>query len=342
MKRFTRILLGVSLLAAFLFAGAIVWAAGEVAEEYKAGITIEVDGEQYYFAGPVVGSNGEKDVPGHEWRIEGSNQILGKHYKTGHKGASKWWSSDAEDGELLYTVEAVIDTWDIDKAFNYALKGFVHYHELVKVTDGTLNPTKVVWLKHIAESDFTLDGGPRSDLSHKVMEGLDEEFMNNFFMPYTAEKEYVKGIAVEVDGEEYYFSGPPVGPNGELDVPGHDWVQVSENLVYGRHFNTGPMDKAKWWSSDAPDGALLFTVIGIIDTWIESKAEEYASRGFIHYHEFVNTVTGEQNAMKVVWLKHAAVGEFNFDGGPVPELGHMVSRGIDLKFMPNYKKPYKG
>ncbi len=344
MKRLFRFLLSVSLLSTFIFAGSIVWAAGEVEKEreFEAGITVEIDGENYYFAGPVVGPNGERDVPGHEWRIEGPNQILGKHYNTGPKGAEKWWSSDAADGALLYTVEAIIDTWDLDKAFEYAEEGFVHYHELVKVSNGAIHPTKVVWLKHIAEGEFTLDRGPRPDMAHKAMKGLDKDFMNNFFMPYTADKEYTKGIAVEVNGENYYFAGPVVGKNSERDVPGHDWVQISDNLFYGRHFNTGPMGKAKWWSSDAPDGSLLFTVVGIIDTWSESKAEEYASRGFIHYHELVNTVTGEENQTNVLWLKHAAVRNFNFDGGPRPDMGYKASRGIDLKFMPNYKMPYMG
>ena len=44
--------------------------------------SIQIDGELYYFAGPVVGPNGEKDVPGHVWKLDGPNRILGKHYNT--------------------------------------------------------------------------------------------------------------------------------------------------------------------------------------------------------------------------------------------------------------------
>jgi hypothetical protein len=108
--------------------------------------------------------------------------------------------------------------------------------------------------------------------------------------------------------------------HGERDVPGHEWIQVSDNRLYGRHLNTGPESNAKWWSSDAPDGALLFTVEGIIDTWSESKAEDYASQGFVHYHELVDKMNGKLNSTKVLWLKHAAVSEFAFDGGPPIDL----------------------
>ena len=36
-------------------------------------------------------------------------------------------------------------------------------------------------------------------------------------------KGFVHGIVVKLDGEDYYLAGPPDGPNGERDVPGHTW-----------------------------------------------------------------------------------------------------------------------
>ena len=160
------------------------------------GITIQVDGEDYYLSGPADGPNGENDIPGHEWRLEGSNKLLGNHYNTGPNGASKWWSSDAKDGALLYRVEAVIDQWTPDKAEYYVRRGYIHYHELVRVSDGTLHPTKVVWLKHTVVTNFTLDGGPHPELSHEVTDGIadydvapapkvDREFIPNGYMPYS-------------------------------------------------------------------------------------------------------------------------------------------------------------
>jgi selenium-binding protein 1 len=328
--------------SALIITTSIAWGNGksESPQGFTAGIKIEVDGDDYYLPGPVVGPNGEKDVPGHEWKLESDNRLSGRHLNSGPNGAPQWWSSDAEDGELLYEVEAVIDTWDLGKAADYAANGFVHYHELERVSDGVLHPTKVVWLKHTAATEFTLDGGPRPDLSHRVNKGLDWDFMNNFLMPYVADSDYVQGISLDIDGEIYYLAGPKLGPNGEPDVPGHEWVQVLPDTLFGRHLNSGPDNTQKWWSSDAEDGALLFTVEAIIDTWSTEKADSYVDRGFVHYHELVNAATGENHPDKVLWLKHAAVDDFNFDRGPRSDLGHMVERGIDLNFMPNAKMPY--
>ena len=107
--------------------------------------------------------------------MAGPNQLVGKHYNTGPFGAPKWWSSDAPDGELLYIVHAIIDAWSPEKAERYAGRGYVHYHELVKVSDETLHPTKVVWLKHTARTFFNLDGGPHPEFAHFVTQGVDFE-----------------------------------------------------------------------------------------------------------------------------------------------------------------------
>ncbi|MBE0411718.1 MAG: hypothetical protein IBX69_18480 [Anaerolineales bacterium] len=148
------------------------------------GIAITVDGEDYYLAGAPDAGDGAMDVPGHYWVQAGPNQLVGKHYNTGPFGAPNWWSSDAEDGQLLYIVHGIIDTWSAEKASDYAARGYTHYHELVAVSDGELHPTKVVWLKHTAVTSFTLDGGPRPDFSHAVTPGIDFEFIPNWGMPY--------------------------------------------------------------------------------------------------------------------------------------------------------------
>ena len=149
---------------------------------FHSGVVLNVDGEDYYFMGP------ELDVPGHEWVIAGPNRVVGKHYNTGPFGAPQWWSSDAPDGELLYMVHGIIDTWTAEKAEWYAAKGYVHYHELVSVEDGSLHPDKIVWLKHTARTFFTLDGGPMPDMvGHEVSPGIDYEFMPNYLMEYHGE-----------------------------------------------------------------------------------------------------------------------------------------------------------
>ncbi|WP_372595196.1 hypothetical protein [Actinotalea sp.] len=50
--------------------------------------------------------------------------------------------------------------WSAEKAEEYAARGYVHHHELRRVPDGALLPSKVPWLKHIARTSFKLDGGP--------------------------------------------------------------------------------------------------------------------------------------------------------------------------------------
>lgn len=81
---------------------------------------VTVDGVDYYLDGPPDGSGGAKDIPGHYWSQAGPNQLVGKHYNTGPFGMPSWWSSDAGDGELLYKVHAIIDTWSPERAASYA------------------------------------------------------------------------------------------------------------------------------------------------------------------------------------------------------------------------------
>ena len=155
-----------------------------------------------------------------------------------------------------------------------------------------------------------------------------------------AKKGFVHGIVIDIDGEDYYFNGPP----GENDVPGHYWVQAGPNQVVGKHYNTGPNGAPNWWSSDAPDGEYLYKVHGIIDTWSHAKATSYANRGYVHRHEFVKVSDGEPHPSKVVWLKHTARTSFTFDGVPVamnPMLEpHTVTPGVDYEFPNNGHMPY--
>ena len=154
---------------------------------------------------------------------------------------------------------------------------------------------------------------------------------------------FVHGIEIEIDGEMYYFAGAPDGKNGAIDVPGHYWVQAGKNRVVGKHFNTGPFGMSKWWSSDAKDGAYLYMVNGIIDTWSKEKAEAYKLRGYVHYHEFVKVDGGALHPTKVIWLKHTAVTSFTLDGGPGapnPPYEHAVTPGVDFEFPNNSFTPY--
>ena len=154
---------------------------------------------------------------------------------------------------------------------------------------------------------------------------------------------FVHGIKIMIDDEMYYFAGAPDGMDGAIDVPGHYWVMAGKNKLVGKHYNTGPFGMMKWWSSDAEDGALLYKVDAIIDIWTEEKAEYYAARGYVHYHEFVSVADGSLHPTKVPWLKHTAVTHFTLNGGPGapnPPYEHEVSPGVDFLFPNNYMHPY--
>lgn len=151
---------------------------------------------------------------------------------------------------------------------------------------------------------------------------------------------FTHGIVIDMDGENYYMDGAPDGPNGEFDIPGHEWVMASPNKLVGKHYNTGPFGMANWWAAGVDDGALLYKVDAIIDTWSAEKAASYKSRGFVHYHELRSVASGDHHPTKVVWLKHYAVRSFYFDGGPHPELANDVTPGVDYNFIPNGDMPY--
>lgn len=149
---------------------------------------------------------------------------------------------------------------------------------------------------------------------------------------------FVHAGIIYVDGEEYYMAGAPDGPEGATDIPGHYWNQAGPKNLVGKHYNTGPFGMPEWWSSDAPDGELLYIVHGIIDTWSAEKAAMYADKGYVHYHELLRG--GVEHPTKVVWLRHTARTSFNLDGGPHPELDHEVAPGVDYDFIPNGTDPY--
>jgi hypothetical protein len=151
---------------------------------------------------------------------------------------------------------------------------------------------------------------------------------------------FTHGIVINVDGADYYLAGAPDGPGGATDIPGHYWAQAGPEQLVGKHYNTGPFGAPSWWSSNAPDGELLYIVHAIIDTWSPEKAASYADQGYVHYHELVSVENGSLHPNKVVWLKHTARTSFNLNGGPHPELDHAVTPGVDLEFIPNGDTPY--
>lgn len=158
--------------------------------------------------------------------------------------------------------------------------------------------------------------------------------------PVASAKGFMHAPVIKVDGMDYYLAGAPDGPGGAFDIPGHEWVLAGPTMLVGKHYNTGPFGAPQWWSSDAPDGALLYIVHGIIDEWTPAKASGYAARGYVHYHELQKVADGTLHPTKVVWLKHTARTRFDFDLGPDPTFAHYVTPGVDYEFMPNGLNPY--
>lgn len=166
-------------------------------------------------------------------------------------------------------------------------------------------------------------------------------------------KAFVHGIKVWIDGQDYYFKGPAVPDTDPLrtDVPGHTWVQTGPYQFEGRHYNIGPieMPPMPFWATGEEVGVLLFKVHGIAaPTELDPKMElKLRKQGYVHRHELIYASDpdgvgplepGDENEDIRVYLKHIAVREFYFDGGPpVPvNVPHQVHPGIDREFMPNW------
>lgn len=151
-------------------------------------------------------------------------------------------------------------------------------------------------------------------------------------------KAFVHGIALDIDGMTLYFKGPG-SVEGAIDVPGHTWVQTGSYRVKGRHYNIGPSGTPSWWATGEPNGILLFVVDGIIDAppgeLPEGREDWLKDRGYVHFHELVFSDGTTEYEDLVVYLKHTAVREFYFDGGPMAPM-YWVYPGIDYNFMPNW------
>lgn len=151
-----------------------------------------------------------------------------------------------------------------------------------------------------------------------------------------AAKGFEHGIAINYEGETYYFQGIEVSP-GVWDVPGHYWVQAGPKHLRGKHYNEGPVPN--FWSSTADDGELLYVVDAIIDDIDLSPEQEdfYKARGYVHRHELVDTDGAPVEHLRV-YLKHTARTSFVFDGVPAQANNniHSVTPGVDYEFMPNW------
>ena len=173
-----------------------------------------------------------------------------------------------------------------------------------------------------------------------------------FIIPVNAAPQWEKrptafeyGIIITVNGQDYYFAGPPIGPGApERDVPGHAWVQADPYQIVAKHYNVGPFDAPSWWATNEPNGVLLYMVHGIIMTppgeLTETEAQHFKDQGYVHAHELLyadDPNVYEVNEDLAVYLKHTAVRKFNFNGGPAaPGSNHLVTPGIDYQFIPNW------
>jgi selenium-binding protein 1 len=170
---------------------------------YARGLVYQLDGQDYYLDGPL--EDGARDTPGHVWRVLPDGTLEGRQYNTGPFGIPKYYSSDAEDGQLLYEVHAIIDTWSMEKAETYMAMGYTHYHELVTVAGRTPHPSKVAWFKHTAVASFTLDGGTMPWMAHPVTPGVDHQYMHTAHIPYPYRETYLYVGCVNVGDQDPDF-----------------------------------------------------------------------------------------------------------------------------------------
>ena len=177
------------------------------------------------------------------------------------------------------------------------------------------------------------------NLTTKYSSGISSSTNNE--TNYQNSQTFTHGIVIELDDVGYYFDGPADGANGTKDAPGHYWWQDSPTHLYGLHYNIGPFGEENWWSSDAKGNELLYVVDVLIAPWTNTTAHEFAKQGYVHYHDLVRTDNGERHPELVAWFKHVAVpAAFILDKGPMPEDKHIVSAGIDYRFLNNYFIPY--
>jgi methanethiol oxidase len=170
---------------------------------YQRGLVYRVDGKDYFLHGPM--ESGARDIPGHDWMKVSGTEVSGRLFNTGPFGMPKWWSSNANDGQLLYLVDGIIDTWSPEQRLLYNSLGYVHYHKLVSVEDRQPHPTKVMWLQYTAVGSFTLDGGPRPWLAHEVIPGIDFKFQPNTQFPYPPREKLLYVGCVDVGGQDPDF-----------------------------------------------------------------------------------------------------------------------------------------
>ncbi|MDR4512375.1 MAG: hypothetical protein MRJ93_11805 [Nitrososphaeraceae archaeon] len=184
----------------------------------------------------------------------------------------------------------------------------------------------------------TLDEEELTKMNSSTLTSMND---NKTGYQYKDPKVFTHGIVLNLDGVGYYFEGPADATDGAKDAPGHYWWQDSPNHLYGLHFNIGPFGEENWWSSDAGGKDLLFLVDAIIAPWTNTTAYDFAKKGYTHYHELLRVDNGEKHPNLVVWFKHVGIPSvFNFDKGPVPEDGHIVTPGVDHQFLTNYYIPY--
>lgn len=165
---------------------------------FERGVVLHLDGKDYFVKGPMI--DGKRDQPGHTWIDLGHGQLLGLHVNTGPLGAPSWWATGEPDGELLYIVQAQVDTWSERKLAFYRRQGFVHYHHLVTTDTNRPHPTKVLWMRHFAVRSFYFDGGPRPWLAHQVQPGLDRDYQPNAKFRYPPKEEFLYVGAVDKGG----------------------------------------------------------------------------------------------------------------------------------------------
>jgi hypothetical protein len=138
--------------------GAFVWFILSEPSGFVHRLLSYVYSPDYYLASFSDGPDCVADMTGQYWVLAGEYPLVADQYEAAALQAQTWRSSDA-DGGLMFIVVEITDACCQECADVSATGGHVHCNDLVLVSEGEMQPTRVLWLKPIEGTGFIFNGG---------------------------------------------------------------------------------------------------------------------------------------------------------------------------------------
>jgi len=112
----------------------------------------------YYLASSYDGQDCAADMTGQYWVLAREYAPVADRYVAAALQPQTWRSSDADD-ELMLIVVEITDACCQECQEVSATGGHFHCDDLVLVSEGEMQPTRVLWLKPIEGTGFIFNGG---------------------------------------------------------------------------------------------------------------------------------------------------------------------------------------